>query len=266
MQIANECRHYLWQSSRRRGGPRVGFGPGPQPHYAFAMWKTVHLLGGSITDLADQSADVRVAWADETWVSPIHNALNGQCTDISKRRVSEAQLRAFGYDVIVDPETHVGPVVRKSEINSAHDGTIVTCPTPAIKEVIFQRVIRNELGDGRVEDLRVVIAGDRIPLVYRKRRPVGVRFTNATTETLVATSDVLSTAERRGILELARDVGLDFGELDVLRDAEDGRIYVIDINKTPFGPPGGMDRRAGRAAMVVVADAMRPLLTGAVPV
>jgi hypothetical protein len=31
-------------------------------------------------------------------------------------------------------------------------------------------------------------------------------------------------------------MGLDYGELDVLRDADDGRLYVVDVNTTPFGP------------------------------
>jgi hypothetical protein len=30
---------------------------------------------------------------------------------------------------------------------------------------------------------------------------------------------------------------LDWGGLDVLRDRADGRLYVVDVNKTDMGPP-----------------------------
>lgn len=32
-------------------------------------------------------------------------------------------------------------------------------------------------------------------------------------------------------------MGLDYGELDILRNNLDGRIYVVDVNKTLWGPP-----------------------------
>jgi hypothetical protein len=35
-------------------------------------------------------------------------------------------------------------------------------------------------------------------------------------------------------------MGLDYGEVDVVRDAGDKRIYVLDLNKTPLGPPNGL--------------------------
>lgn len=34
-----------------------------------------------------------------------------------------------------------------------------------------------------------------------------------------------------------RIMGLDYGELDVLRDTEDGKLYVADVNNTPWDPP-----------------------------
>ena len=37
------------------------------------------------------------------------------------------------------------------------------------------------------------------------------------------------------ILAVCREMGLDYGELDVLRDREDGRLYILDVNDTPSG-------------------------------
>ena len=35
-------------------------------------------------------------------------------------------------------------------------------------------------------------------------------------------------------------MGIDYGELDILRDNNDGRIYIVDANNTPSGPPNGL--------------------------
>ena len=54
--------------------------------------------------------------------------------------------------------------------------------------------------------------------------------------TRIAEPDAISVKESDAILDLAARIGLDYGEIDVLRDA-DGAIYVVDVNKTPFFGP-----------------------------
>jgi hypothetical protein len=51
---------------------------------------------------------------------------------------------------------------------------------------------------------------------------------------------VFSARERQQILELAIELGLDIGEVDTIRDRQDGRLYVIDVNDTPFSPARGV--------------------------
>jgi hypothetical protein len=34
-----------------------------------------------------------------------------------------------------------------------------------------------------------------------------------------------------------RKIGLEYGEIDILRSDEDGKIYIIDVNNTPWWPP-----------------------------
>ena len=63
------------------------------------------------------------------------------------------------------------------------------------------------------------------------------RFTNEFgTGVIHRTSDVLSAIELDLVLQFCRAIGLDYGELDIVRDQEDGRIYIVDANNTPFGP------------------------------
>jgi len=44
---------------------------------------------------------------------------------------------------------------------------------------------------------------------------------------------VFSVEEEKAVLDLAARIGLDYGEIDVLPDA-DGQIYVVDVNTTPW--------------------------------
>ncbi len=40
----------------------------------------------------------------------------------------------------------------------------------------------------------------------------------------------------RQTIEFTQSIGLDFGELDVLRDIGDGRLYIVDAANTPHSP------------------------------
>jgi hypothetical protein len=58
-------------------------------------------------------------------------------------------------------------------------------------------------------------------------------------------------------------MGVDYGELDVLRDVEDGRLYVVDVNDTPSGQTPSIIERSSAAfdALIVaprVTDQVAP--------
>lgn len=166
--------------------------------------------------------------------------LNARCTDISKRRMEEAFQKVFGYSLAIDPLTYNGKAVCKSDENAAHDGYIVDCP---IKEKVQGRVyevlIDNSIADDVVEDIRISVVGNDLPLAYLKRRWKHHRFVNTNFEVkIVPVESVTSVAERDLTLKFAREIGLDFGELDTLRDCSTGKLYIVDAAKTPFGPPG----------------------------
>ena len=51
-------------------------------------------------------------------------------------------------------------------------------------------------------------------------------------------------------------MGLDIGDFDVLRD-KDGRLYVVDAAKTPFGPPIGMNEPSMVLMVQTIAGSFR---------
>ena len=83
--------------------------------------------------------------------------------------------------------------------------------------------------------MRVPIFGSILPLVDHKTRSLEARFLKFHSAKLRETDDVLSRGlNRPSSWNFAKEIGLDYGELDVLRDNGDGRIYVVDAMNTSY--------------------------------
>jgi hypothetical protein len=160
----------------------------------------------------------------------------------------------------VDPLAYYGPCVEKSNRNARHDGHIVFAPAAAPRAgAVYQRLINNAVREDLVEDIRVPVINGTVPFAYLKYRSIAARFDSNRNLAvrLCAAEDVLSAAEIRNIGRFTRSIGLDYGELDVLRDRDDGRIYVVDANKTPAGPSYRLPSADFRRAVKMLALAFR---------
>jgi hypothetical protein len=218
----------------------------PRPWYM--MWNICKYAGFRITDNPDR-ADVLVHFEDSATSDdepvlrdsgrPIYN---GDLLDIRKSEVARAFEDAFGYPFLLDPTIHRGRALRKSEGNGRHDGHVEICPIDrAEPDHVYQRLVNNSDDGVTVEDLRLSVVGDKLPLVYRKTRVMEERFTNLNNSVeLLDPADVFSEKECEQLLQMARKIGMDFGTFDTLRDRDDGRLYVVDANKTEMGPPINM--------------------------
>jgi len=233
------------------------------PDYRHVIYKICLVLGYRVTTEPEGDFDIAVRWHDTTFslddpllpglASP-QRVLNRSCRDISKTRVSRIFGEVFGYDLTVAPRTHTGKAVRKSDLNARHDGKIIDCPCGEESGYVYQRLINNQGGDGLIQDIRVPVLGNRIPFVYLKYRPVGKRFSNANSRVDVAsTADLLSRDETDRILRFCAKIGLDYGELDVLRDRDDGRLFIVDVNPTPWGPPNHISPTHAHTAVSTLA-------------
>jgi hypothetical protein len=256
---------------RRRGlaiprRPLVLFMPEPPPRYS-TMYKICKMNQYRFTTRPTTKPDIVVRWEDTTVGRPVDprpewigsaRLVNFCCLDISKRRLDEVHREIFGYGVNVDPLTYVGPGVIKSDLNGLHDGQVATFPISHIEDgIVYQRLIRNEVEGGMVGDVRVPIFNDTIPFVWRRYHPEDARFGRGgpTLTFFASTDEYLSPHEQELILALARRIGLDYGEFDALRDAEDGRIYVVDANNTPSSPPSYEHEADRRKSETMLADA-----------
>ncbi len=249
---------------------RISFFP-RKPRSYYAIWPVCQLADVKIVDDPEE-ADLHFYFEDcEFLTAPrlapsAKPAFNVGCFDIRKSVVARIFEETFGYALGVDPSAHHGMLVEKSESNGKHDGRLVEGPIASPKPGhVYQRNIENTFDGAEHVDIRTPVVGGRTtPFVFLKRRARDLRFTNDNHRVdLAATDAMLSRDEQEKIAAFARAMRLDFGGLDILRDRNDGRIYIVDANKTDMGPPSAMRAQDKLTAMRALADAFAAMVDGA---
>ena len=193
---------------------------------------------------------------------PNARIINVDCQDISKERVHVVHQETLGYSMNLNPQTHVGLAVEKSDENAVHDGQEVMCPIESPKEnAVYQIVLDNANDNNEYVDIRVPIIGGKIPLVYLKFKTKKNRFTNkAHRATLHTPEELFSTEEIEQIEKYAEAMKVEFCEFDILRHKGNQKIYIIDVNKTPYGPPEPLNKRDQTIALKKLSDAFMQLI------
>lgn len=243
---------------------RIRFRPG-QPSHHQVLYKICALNGYRIVHSDDFDLGVQFikGGIGKPFDFPMDRpVLNRGCHDVSKRIVANVFAKAFGYSLDVDPTTYTGEIVEKSDANYAHDGRIISGPISADQirpGYVYQRLIQS-IEDNDAIDLRTPIYGGTFPLVYVKRRPLSSRFSNQNSSVEVrSAAEIFSPRELSRLALFAELMGIDYGEADVLRDA-DGRIYVVDVTGNPAGPPNGLGKKDAKRAVAILSEAFRKAL------
>ena len=228
---------------------RILFYP-DMPHSRTVILKICEKLGYECSNSLLSDFLVGFKWRDTTVgvldrnlssISMQPKIFNLKCLDISKRNVSIVFAKTFGLEISVDPTTATELIVCKSDRNAAHDGVIMRAPLKKTDPTkVYQKLIDNSDGLD-VIDLRVPIMLNHIPLVYVKRRPIADRFSNRNSSVSLSTPSALfSTQEISKLIAFCAEIGMEYGEIDLLRDQRDGQLFVVDANNTPYGPPNGL--------------------------
>ena len=248
-----------------KGAPRkrIWFAPDhPRPWYLVrgaAMWSGIGLAQNPA------EADAALYFDDSTagTAPPAACArrLNHACTDIGKSHVARVFEEVFGYALSVDPTAVSGEIVEKPEKNGVHGGRIVMAPLPPRAGHTYQRVVDTRDDEGCCRDLRTPCAGREPVVVWIKVKTPHGRFCIDNRRAMLADpSDIYSPGELALIREFCGRMGLDWGGLDILRDRADGRIYIVDVNKTDLGPVIALSWRDKLVSMHRLACALRSLL------
>jgi len=220
------------------------------PHYpsrGSTIFRIAKKLGFEVTNKISRSKNLAIYWEYNTVRSEFQplteltatRVINLFNRDISKDKVDQAMHASFGYSTVLDPLTHQGVVVKKSLQNAVHDGQKIECPTSPEQGFIYQKFIDSSVNDKEVMDLRIPLMKGTIPHIYLNYRNNQERFKNVPDRAVLAENveDLLSEEEIRKLADFCQIFQLEYGELDVLRDTNDGRIYIVDANNTPQGPP-----------------------------
>ena len=208
------------------------------PRGWYLIWGALRQAGlrsDSVAPICLHFSDTTIM-ADSKLDDRLH--INGRCLDISKSHVAKTFERIFGYSLALDPSTANEPYLEKGEENGIHDATIEVEPKPAEPGRVYQRLIDNRTEDSTVLDYRAPTVFGHIPLIFLKERPIDQRFDNLNTRVRMAKpEDCFSKDELEKIKSFCIAMQLDWGGLDILRHSGDGRIYIVDVNKTDMGPP-----------------------------
>ncbi len=150
--------------------------------------------------------------------------VNSGCTDVSKTRVA----KVFD-DIIVDPETYRGPVVRKTENQCDRDETLVMCPAPREDGYIYRRLIDTREGDEYVDYRLYWFDGPKYMTKRYKHEALSKKYHRWEHVPL----SLISSWKMAQITKGCKGFGFDYGEIDLLYD---GRWYVIDLNNVAGTP------------------------------
>jgi len=228
----------------------------PNRHYTIS--RIISTGGWWLSNKVKDKFCLIIHWNDNTFKHPgkvlqnFHNKknykiINYGCINISKRKIGIIFNKTFGYPILVNPFKHKGKAIRKSVWNASHDGKVIECPIEkdshgVKKEKIFQKYVDAQEKEYFI-NIRVPIFGDNIPFVYLFYRKMKDRFNNklVKVELINDTNSIFSNEEIKNTIDFCQGIGLDYGELDVLRDKKNGKLYIVDANDTPTGPPGHLD-------------------------
>lgn len=250
---------------------KISFFP-RKPRSYYAIWPVCQLADVKIVN-DHEEADLHFYFEDCEFLNAPRSApsdkaaFNVGCHDIRKSVITKAFEDTFGYGLGVDPVSHGGLAVEKSEGNGKHDGKIVSCPVAEPRPgMVYQRLVDNTFDGREFVDIRTPVVGGKIPFVYLKRRHRDLRFSNDNHRVDIVDADtMLSRDEQLKIEAYAKALRLDFGGLDVLRNREDGKIYIVDANKTDMGPPSALSGPCKMRAMRGLADAFADLVDSSLP-
>jgi hypothetical protein len=260
--------YYLEARLKTKDRKKIFFYP-EKPIYYHALYQICHFSGFSITDKSKE-ADFVVNFEDTTYrkkhavLDKLHKknpVINYACRDISKVQVDKAHKKVFGYSISINPKTYKGKYVKKGNVNSLHNGILLDKPEAPEKGYVYQLLVNNVIKKESVE-MRVPVFGTTIPFIYLKYRPLHSRFGSFNNRVeLVKPEKLLSPAEYTNIIAFCREMGLDCGELDILRDKVTKKIYIVDVNNTPSSPPFQLPQKYFKTVLRMMSEAFQSAFT-----
>ncbi|MDX1640117.1 MAG: hypothetical protein R3220_00370 [Balneolaceae bacterium] len=183
---------------------------------------------------------------------------------MSKKLVGEIYEEVFNNSLDIDPKKYSGTIVEKSIYNGTNFAAVLEGPVSdadiRADHVYQKKIASSSPYEGLTLVYRVPVHSGEIPIVFLKYRPYKFQFTGTYNKVeMKKPEEVFSPEERSKILSMNKKMGIDYGECDVLRDS-DGKMYVVDVNSNPGGPPWKMTRSQKVEATKVLVPSFKKLI------
>lgn len=164
--------------------------------------------------------------------------INVKCLDLSRKLVGEKFAEVFNYPLNLDPSKYTGKIIKRSNILGFDAPEILTAPfnlKHADQDFVYQKFIETQ-----ATSLQAVICGDRLPFV--------LQITDNIAE-LKSPEQVFSSIEIDKIILLAKQLGIDFGALEILRDQTNQKIYIVNAEDTTWRFPSILNKAQKKEAL-----------------
>lgn len=193
------------------------------------VFKACKELGYDFHNNPERKFDLAFFWSftldkykPDLWAKKRKNMVNRGCFDITKSRVAN-----HFESLLINPETFEGTAVKKSEKQARHDGELIKCPSKRENGFVYQKNIDTKRGS-EFTDIRIFWSGN-IDFVLLKRKTLKFK-TDLVHVDEIKKEDCFSKDELKMIENGCMSFGLDFGEVDAIRDVSTGELAIIDVN------------------------------------
>lgn len=200
------------------------------PHKLVPTAKIAYVLDYLGIKVTDSKAELKFHWDYKDVNLGNKGWINGECKNIEKWYVDKIFTGIFGYSSLVDP-SKPGICIRKDNKQYSHSGVLIATPCKVEPGYIYQRYMNNIVGDWR-EIIRILIAKKDILILIKQQK--GLITDGADYSGIYPDWELKSITleEKKKVIEFSQKIGMDWGELDAIRD---GKLYIIDVNNIPGG-------------------------------
>ena len=203
------------------------------PHELVPTAVITHVLSylgiGVTTD--PNKAELKFHW-DYKDVNLGHEGwINGECKNVEKWYVDQIFTKIFGYSSFIDPSKS-GICIKKDNKQCTKSSELIVTPCKVEKGYIYQKYIDNVVNGWR-EVIRLVIAKKDMMIHTKIMKGLVRDGVEHCTDVKVDWDKILlSKEEKKKTILFCEKIGMEWGELDALRDS-DGKLYIIDVNNIP---------------------------------
>ncbi len=245
---------------------RILFYPNP-PNPNSVIYKVCKINGYKIVSEELRKNDLCFKYEDSTFkekFSKDEKSTNGKIKNISKKKVGHVFKEVFGYSINVEPTVYDENMVVKSNTNAVHLGQILEGPIKKEKvnsNKVYQKEVKNVTKSGYAIDNRLCICNGEPVIMYKKYRKKENRFSNSNEKVEIKKPQkVFKKLELKRLKKFSKKFNIDFAELDILRDVKNGRIYIVDVNDTPYGPPSELPMSSKRRALAKISKSFEKMV------